>query len=129
MVRSTQSERVRPEKGRPIEIQIMGTGFLDVLHARDISSSGVGIFVFHGFAGCNLYDDVELVLTLPKQRPFLARGLIRHQTEAGSDSPFFGVEFTEMNDKYRHMINIYVNERISAGGAIQRNQKDRSQNG
>lgn len=100
--------RVRPLAAQPVEIQVMGTGTLDVLHARDISTSGVGIYVPHRFRGCDIDSEVELVVTLPKRRPFLTRGVIRHVTRHGEPTEYFGVEFTDLRDAHRKQIQAYV---------------------
>ena len=67
------------------EIQVMGRGTLDVLHARNVSQTGIGIYVPHDFAGCDLEATVELIITLPHERPFLTHGTIKHQTEHAKD--------------------------------------------
>lgn len=86
--------RVRTTPERAVSVQVMGTGFLDVLSARDISPRGVGIVVPHRFVGCGVDDGVDLVITLPGERPFLARGRIVHRTKTSEE--FFGVEFTDI---------------------------------
>ena len=90
----------------------MGDGFLDVFAARDISASGVGIVVPHRFHGCKIDDEVALVITLPKERPFLARGRIVHRTK--TDHEFFGVEFSELERSHRKLIANYVVRRSRA---------------
>jgi hypothetical protein len=44
--------RVKPKDDEPVEIQLIGANFIDVLNAKDISEGGVGIFVEHDFEGC-----------------------------------------------------------------------------
>ena len=75
-----RSQRRRPSKSEPVEVQIIGGNSIDILHARDISATGLGVFVPHGFEGCDLDQEVELVITLPGTRTFMARGVIRHVT-------------------------------------------------
>ena len=88
----------------------MGPGFLDVFHARDVSQSGLGIVVPHGFAGCDLLGPVELIVTLPGSPPFSAAGNLRHRTRHGALS-FFGVELTRISDRDRKALRAYVNAR------------------
>ena len=85
----------------------MGRGFLDVLSARDISVGGLGISVPHGFAGCDLYSEVELIVTLGRSRPFKARGSIRHHGKAGSED-VFGVEFSALSAEQQEAIELYI---------------------
>ena len=78
----------------------MGNGFLDVFRARDVSQTGLGILVPHGFEGCDLLGEVELIVTLPGTPSFFAKGNLRHRTRHGALS-FFGVELTRIGDRER----------------------------
>lgn len=98
--------RVQPTEAEPVEVQIMGDGFLDILDARDISRDGVGVVVPHGFKGCEIDEEVDLVITLPGQIPFLCKGLIVHRTEA--DREFFGVRFTWIHPAHRQQLDRYI---------------------
>src|SRR3954471_21893733 len=42
-------KRVRPRKDAPVEVQIVGDGFIEMVAARDISIGGLGIHVPHTF--------------------------------------------------------------------------------
>jgi hypothetical protein len=86
----------------------MGRNSLDVLHARNVSQTGIGIYVSHDFAGCNLEKTVALVITLPYQRPFLARGEIKHQTEGGNEGHHFGLHFIDLPREHLLKIRDYV---------------------
>lgn len=86
----------------------MGNASLDVLHARNVSATGLGVYVPHGFAGFDLAAEVELVVTLPRVSPFMARGVIKHVTEGGSEAKHFGLHFTEIKKSHRTSIERYV---------------------
>lgn len=107
-----RSARVEPLRLAPVEVQIMGRASLDVLRARNVSSTGLGVFVPHGFAGIDLAEAVQLVVTLPGRRSFLARGVIRHVTDSGADARHFGLEFTDIADRDRDAILKYVASRL-----------------
>jgi hypothetical protein len=100
--------RVQPPKTAGVEVQIMGEDHLDVLPAKDISVSGIGVSVPHRFAGCDLGTEVELVITLPGMRSFRAYGIIRHWT--GSTSDHFGVQFTRIDSRHVSAISSYIKE-------------------
>ena len=100
--------RVIPSRLAPVEIQVMGPGRLAVLNARNVSQTGIGIYVSDGFAGCDLDRKVELVITLPRERSFLARGIIKHQTDNEGEGRHFGVEFTEITREHRMKIRDFV---------------------
>jgi hypothetical protein len=88
----------------------MGEGFLDVFPARDISASGVSICVPHRFQGCAIEQEVDLVISLPAERPFMARGRIVHRTKTSQE--FFGVEFTRLAETHSDLIERYVDARL-----------------
>ena len=100
--------RRRPSKREPVEVQIMGENTLDILQARDISTTGLGVFVVHGFEGFDLDGEVELVITLPRTRTFMARGIVRHVTTRSHLERYFGVAFTRIEPRHRAQIHRYV---------------------
>lgn len=100
--------RIIPPPENPVEIQVIGQGFIEVLSAKDISVGGACVAVPHGFAGCNLNQEVELVITLPEEVSFKAKGKIRHQQKTGSNSGYFGVEFAEIGPEGYYMIEKYI---------------------
>lgn len=108
-------KRVRPRPEETVEAQVIGEDFMDVLRVRDISAGGLGVVVGHGFKGCNLDAQIDIVLSLPKQKPFMARGLIRHLSDDGKR---FGVQFTSIPDDARTRIEKYVEARVGEGGEI-----------
>lgn len=103
--------RVCPKPDEPIEVQLMSERFLDIFEARDISVTGVGIFVPYRFEGCQLTSPVDLVITLPKAEPFLAKGRVVHRTKL--EREFFGVVFVEIAPLHRSMIARYVARRVA----------------
>jgi c-di-GMP-binding flagellar brake protein YcgR len=103
--------RVQPPPSEPIEVQILSETSIDILHARDISIGGVGVYVPHGFRGCKIEDELDLVITLPRTRTFSAKGVIRHVTGVPDLSGYFGVEFTYVAPEHRALIQEYVNRR------------------
>ena len=105
-----RSRRAQPAQGKPVHVQIMGEGFLDVFAARDISAGGVSISVPHRFEGCAIDQEVDLVISLPAERPFMARGRIVHRTKTSHE--FFGVEFTRLADSHSALIERYVDGRL-----------------
>ena len=104
--------RVTPEKGHAIKLQIVANTFLEVVHVRDISTLGIGIHVPHGFEGYELPPEVDLVITLPGNPPFMAKGAIRH-TQHTEGTGFFGVVFTEITEKAQEEVRAYVETRLS----------------
>ncbi|MEM9174277.1 MAG: PilZ domain-containing protein [Myxococcota bacterium] len=107
-----RKQRVVPLRMAPVEVQVMGRGTLDVLRARNVSTTGLGIFVPHGFEGFDLAEEVELVITLPSRKPFLAMGVIKHVTETDAETCHFGVEFTALAGSNRQALEQYVRSRL-----------------
>lgn len=89
----------------------MGNESLNILRARDISLSGLGVYVPHGFRESDLANELDLVITLPGGRSFLAKGVVRHRNYV--DTPnFFGVEFTSMKPVHRAEVRAFVHRLI-----------------
>ena len=105
--------RVSPAEDQPVEVQVIGADFIDIVPARNISEGGAKIEIPHLFQGCDIGQPVDLIIKLPRLRSFRAKGQIKHT--AGGDSPAFGVRFTEIGESDRQQVVNYVNERIEAG--------------
>ena len=99
----------------------MGDAFLDVLRARDIGLGGVGVSVAHGFEGCDLAATIRVIIKLPGHKAFMVRGVIRHVstgrcgTPGGAQLRFFGVEFTELDERAKGELSEYVAQMVARG--------------
>lgn len=109
---AARAARAVPLRVAPVEVQVMGRDSLDVLHARNVSATGLGVYVPHGFAGFDLAAEVELVVTLPGGAPFLAKGVIMHVTENPEEARHFGLHFTEIEKRDRAALARYVRSRL-----------------
>jgi PilZ domain-containing protein len=98
---------VQTDPTAPVRVDIMGNGFLDVLHARDISRGGLGIRVPHGFEGCDIDNEVGLIITLGRARPFKAKGVIRHFSRTAEDH-VFGLEFVGLAPDQVAAVEAYI---------------------
>jgi c-di-GMP-binding flagellar brake protein YcgR len=106
--------RVRPLVRKPVEIQLMGSDFLEVLSARDISLGGVGIRVDHAFSGYDLASEIQLLIKLPGKRSFIANGRVRHKaTREGWE--IYGVEFTRLPAEGEVDLAAYVERMLELG--------------
>jgi c-di-GMP-binding flagellar brake protein YcgR len=103
--------RVRPTRSQPIKVQVMGPRFLDALEARNISRSGVALWMPDAIPGCELDAVVRLLVTLPGERPFIVNGEVRHRTER-VDHEECGVEFIQMADHHRALVEAYIAGRL-----------------
>lgn len=102
--------RVIPKENEPIEIQLIGSNFIDILNAKDISEGGIGIFVPHNFEGCEIGGIIDILIKLPKTKSFVVKGKIIHkQTQ---NPHFFGVEFIEISPENQAKIRNYVQKRL-----------------
>jgi len=88
----------------------MGSDFLEVLHAVDVSMGGLGVQVPHGFVGYDISDEVELVVKVPGHPAFVTHGFVRHKN--GATGSMFGVEFTGLPSTGRQRLEAYVNGRL-----------------
>ncbi len=103
--------RVRPRPGESIEVQLIGDDFLEILEVRDISAGGLGLQAGHQLALRDIDAEVEVIVSLPRERPFSARGIIRHI----SNGKQFGIEFTQLPEPARSRVERYVAARIAQG--------------
>lgn len=95
----------------------MGSESLNILRVRDISLSGLGVHAPHGFRDADLASEVDLVITLPGSRSFLAKGIVRHRTsDAGQN--FFGVEFTSLKAAHREEIRRFIRRLSDLDAAV-----------
>jgi hypothetical protein len=104
--------RVQPKREQPVQVHIMGGNSLDILNARDISETGLGVYVPHRFEDCDVYAVVGLVISLPGRKSFLATGRVQHRNTAGGNLPFFGVQFTEIAGEHLDLVRSYILERL-----------------
>lgn len=117
MENKRKDQRVTPHEQEPVEVQVIGDGFMDILTAKDIGPGGVGVYVSHGFQGLNIVCDVEVIISIPRQKSFKARGVIKHKRQLSHHSEqqgdFFGILFTQLCNKHRQLLEHYVEQRLS----------------
>jgi c-di-GMP-binding flagellar brake protein YcgR len=106
--------RVHPSKGEPVEAQISGEDFIDEFDVRDISAGGIGVVAPNLGAGCSVNAIIEVVIKLPRERAFVARGIIRHISRQG----MLGIEFTQLAQNDRQRVEQYVARRVGEGGRV-----------
>jgi len=95
----------------------MGSAFLEVLYALDISVGGMAIEVPHGFSEDDLSENVDLIITMPGSRSFRVKGQIRH-ISVGEESGKFGVEFAGLAATQRLHLEWYVAKLTRLGRGI-----------
>lgn len=105
--------RVMPTTQRPIRVDINGENFIDVLHAKDISESGIGVRVPHFFTGCSIEKPVQFIISLPEpfKKTIKAYGVVKH---TGADH--FGVYFTQIDRQSVRFLRDYISHRIAEEG-------------
>jgi hypothetical protein len=105
--------RVHPKPGEPIEVQVTGDDFIDEFDVRDISTGGLALAAQHMDGAWTPAAQIELMIKLPRQRAFVARGVIRHLSAHG----VLGIEFTELAPADLARLELYVEKRRAEGGA------------
>jgi c-di-GMP-binding flagellar brake protein YcgR len=105
--------RVHPKPGEPVEVQISGDDFIDMFDVRDISPGGLGVAAPHLVTSSTVGSKIEMVIKLPRQKAFVARGTIRNVSRQG----ILGIEFTDLPAADRARIQHYVEGRLAEGGA------------
>ncbi len=108
-----QHIRVMPAFNKPVRVDINGENFLDILHAKDVSETGIGIRVPHFFSGCHIDEPVQFIISLPApcKAMIRVRGLVKH-----SNHDQFGVHFTHIDRNALMMLRKYIAHRIADEG-------------
>jgi hypothetical protein len=106
--------RVVPHETKPVQVHLMGTNFLEVLTAADISEGGIGIRVSHSFEGYDMDRQVEVVVSLPGAKAFMARGRLRSKS-VRENTHVFGVQFTYVADEGKELLSEYVTRMLLLG--------------
>lgn len=102
--------RVQPKPGEPIKVNINGENFIDIIHALDISEGGVGLNVAHQFKGCELKQQVSIIIDLPvdnKKHCLQLYGRILHVS-----GQRFGVSFSNVSADNKHKLQRYIAKRM-----------------
>ncbi|MEN9580295.1 MAG: hypothetical protein RJA70_3304 [Pseudomonadota bacterium] len=102
-----KAERVATDPRHPVEVQVMGNGFLEVVNAVNISILGVGIFLNHGLDDTHLGKHVEIVLTLPGCKAMFLRGLVRY-LDGYEDKRYLGLEFSRLPPAAEAQLQRYI---------------------
>ncbi|PJZ27488.1 pilus assembly protein PilZ [Leptospira hartskeerlii] len=105
--------RVVPFPKQPVQLQLMGNGFLDILIAQDVSEGGIAVRVPHKFDGCDIHSSVEIVVSLPGYKPFKALGKIKHLSASKEAQGLFGLQFTQIDVKGKGFLLDYVKKLTS----------------
>ncbi len=92
----------------------MGSNFLEVVPAADISEAGIGIRLDHGVDGYDFDHIIEIVVTIPGQRPFVVRGRVRSKSLRGQHH-VLGVEFVRLSEDDRRKVIKYVDRLLLVG--------------
>ncbi|MES2823263.1 MAG: PilZ domain-containing protein [Pseudomonadota bacterium] len=109
--------RIVPPPNEPINININGENFIDILQANDISLGGIGITVTHGFKNCNLNAAVSFIIELPideKKSIIKVQGVITHVS-----GNRFGVAFKNLPEISRFTLKKYIASKIKEESIIE----------
>lgn len=112
MLERRREVRVVPYDSHPVEVQIMGAGFLEIVKATDISVGGVGVYIPHGIDPGSVNMKVELILTLPSCRPAHMRGIICHRANRYDDLCHIGIKFVRPTSAIEKSIASYVERHL-----------------
>lgn len=110
-----KEERVVPHVLEPVEVQVIGEGFLEILSAKDIGPGGIGIYVAHGFQWLNIVREVEVILSIPNEDSFKTRGVIKYKRQFHNHNDpreFYGILFTQIAIQHRSLLEKYVDRRM-----------------
>ncbi|MCH7868337.1 MAG: response regulator [Myxococcales bacterium] len=107
---SLPAPRVRPKRRRPVWVAI-GHESGNNQQARNISSTGIGIYCDPSSNALTVGQEIDLKLELPSLLPFALNGIVRHVTQQSSVSSHVGVEFFGLETDQRAHICHYIDHR------------------
>jgi len=101
--------RVTPASERPVRIDLMGEGFIEVTSAVNVSKEGVGISVPHGFEGYNLDALTVILVNLPEpvNHSFSTTVKVIHQQ--GNN---FGAQFEKLEKEDAEKLFSYIEHQL-----------------
>ena len=99
-----RTERTKPKEVEPVEIRIMIEGKIQVLTVTDISVLGIGVRARPEFIIPPVMSNINIVVCIPRRKPFLVRSMVRHVREQDC----FGLEFVSINDSALIRIEHYI---------------------
>ena len=107
-----QQVRVIADRFEPIRIDITGKDFIEIVPAKDISMSGVGIEIPNHLQDRMIEGDISLRITLPHpiNHSFSTSGQIVHKANS-----FFGGIFDGIDDQDQKRLQDYINGQIRHG--------------
>jgi len=109
--------RVLPEAANPVKVSLIGADFIDELKAVDISRGGLGIIAPSKFRGCNLYEQVDIAISLPYPKRILVKATGKIVHVQGSR---FGIAFLKIPKKSEKFIEMYIAKRIEKDNVVKR---------
>ncbi len=112
-----KEERIAPKELEPVEVQIMGQGFLDILFAKDIGKNGLGLYAPNNYTCAKVQCEVELIISVPGHKSFEASGLITHTgNNAEQENPnctCIGIHFTRITPQNKAILVSYFEKLLS----------------
>jgi hypothetical protein len=101
--------RATPHENEKVTAQFIGENSGEVLDVRDISTSGIGVYVGAGFIYGNVQKEQQFVIKLPSRPSFLVTGFVKHYRTKTDGREHLGIEFRKISDKYKMVVRDYVN--------------------
>lgn len=83
--------------------------------ALDVSEGGLGIAMLHTPDGCDTDAAISVMLALPGEKALMVKAKIRHVSKVRGT---FGIEFVELTEEHRNVLNHYVKKRLDAGAVV-----------
>ncbi len=106
--------RAFPAHNQPVTVQFIGQNSGAAMPVRDISETGVSIFVSAGFMYASVHEEQQFVIKLPNRPSFLVTGFVRHYRTRTDGKEHIGIEFKKISAKYQSFIRDFVNTRMEA---------------
>ncbi len=106
--------RAFPAHNQPVTVQFIGQNSGAAMPVRDISETGVSVFVSASFMYASVHEEQQFVIKIPNRPSFLVTGFVRHYRTRTDGKEHLGIEFKKISVKYKAFIRDFVNTRIEA---------------
>ncbi|GEM_PF-2704809 len=93
---------------RDVRVDIIGSKFVDIVHAVDLDQYGVTVHDPHLIFECEKDEVVDCIISLPNQKDLKIKGRVKRQL--GLSEKYFKIEFFDLNRDNQRALEGFLHE-------------------
>lgn len=93
---------------RDVRVDIVGSKFVDIVHAVDLDLYGVTVHDPHLIFDCEKDEVVDCIISLPKQQDLKIKGRVKRQL--GLSEKYFRIEFFNLNRENQRALEVFLHQ-------------------